>query len=490
MPPFYTTINRLLSAIALLVTVATATAHAEELSPTAREPYLKGMNAAQQQDWALAIGYFTEAQKADPEAPEIWFNLGLAESKLPGYELRAVALFKAYLLADPGAPKAAAIRKQIAILEAKFESKIGKILDQLEFFLLLRKSETANGFTADVQQARRGVESQTGWDLAKGRYFLGDTSAALDGLRRTNEGKWKKVWVENGAPVVSLSTSLAAAGKLDEAIGLVPQLAEKDVLGFFLEQGDFERVRQSVQAEAADAWSIVACAAHYHTDGNLEYEALGKAKVKIEALVDSGSCERELWWSAGRIRFLLQRGIYGVPVNSRYNETELPDYLQHMDLDSPNTSWALVGVSSAAANLSTLLLEYRKIRGPVSAHDDYAEAYLLRGNTYFQKGQYDRAIVNYDQAIRVDPDYAKAYFNLGLTYIKKQQYDQAIETLKRATRINSEYADAYFSIGHCYNSKGEYDRAVEYYRHAMRLDPDYGLPADFHGTPQPGANTP
>jgi tetratricopeptide (TPR) repeat protein len=490
LPSFCTTIERLFLAIALLVTLAAATARAEELSPPAREPYLKGMNAAQQRDWPLAIGYFTQAQKADPEAPEIWFNLALADSKLPGHELRAVALFKAYLLANPGAANAAAIRKQIAALEAKFESKLGKILDELESFLLLRKSETAGGFTADVQQARRSVESQTGWSLAEGRYFLGDTSAALAGLRRTNEGKWKKGWVENGAPVVHLSTALAAAGKLDEALGLAPQLSDRDVLGFFLEQGDFERVRQAVQPEAADSWSFVACAAHYHGEGSLEYEAQGKAKVKIEDLVESGACQRELWWSAGRIRFLLQRGVDGVAVNNRYNETELPEYLQHMDLDSTHAGWALSGVSSAAANIATLLQEYRKIRGPVSAHDDYAEAYLLRGNVYYSNAQYDRAIVNYDQAVRVDPDYSRAYFNLGLTYIKKLQYDKAIEKLKSATRINPDYADAYFSIGHCYNSKGEYDRAVEYYRHAMRLDPDYGLPDDFHGTPKPGATAP
>ena len=54
-----------------------------ELQKAAKEPFQRGLVAAQQQDWKLAIRYFTDAQKADPDAPEILFNLGLASSKLP-----------------------------------------------------------------------------------------------------------------------------------------------------------------------------------------------------------------------------------------------------------------------------------------------------------------------------------------------------------------------------------------------------------------------
>src|SRR5215471_18436290 len=71
------------------------------LNPASQTAMERGIAAARQQDYKLAYRYFLEAQKADPDAPQIWFNLGLAASKLPGYELRALAWFQAYLLAVP-----------------------------------------------------------------------------------------------------------------------------------------------------------------------------------------------------------------------------------------------------------------------------------------------------------------------------------------------------------------------------------------------------
>jgi tetratricopeptide (TPR) repeat protein len=109
-----------------------APAPRHQLAEAAKDPLQRGLIAAQQQDWKLAIRYLTDAQKADPDAPEILFNLGLASSKLPGYELRSMAWFQAYLLADPDAANASAVRSQLFETEIAFESKVGKILEQLE----------------------------------------------------------------------------------------------------------------------------------------------------------------------------------------------------------------------------------------------------------------------------------------------------------------------------------------------------------------------
>ena len=62
---------------------------------------------------------------------------------------------------------------------------------------------------------------------------------------------------------------------------------------------------------------------------------------------------------------------------------------------------------------------------------DYAEAYLGRGNAYYDKGDYDHAIADYGQAIKLRPDYARAYDNRGLAYYSKGDYDRAIVDLCR-----------------------------------------------------------
>jgi tetratricopeptide (TPR) repeat protein len=41
-------------------------------------------------------------------------------------------------------------------------------------------------------------------------------------------------------------------------------------------------------------------------------------------------------------------------------------------------------------------------------------AFLVRGIAYAGKGQYIRAIQDYDEAIRLDPKYAEAFYNRGI----------------------------------------------------------------------------
>ncbi len=45
-----------------------------------------------------------------------------------------------------------------------------------------------------------------------------------------------------------------------------------------------------------------------------------------------------------------------------------------------------------------------------------AVAYANRGNAYEKKGEYDRAIADYEQAIRLNPRYALAYSGRGNAY--------------------------------------------------------------------------
>jgi hypothetical protein len=75
---------------ALAQTTATA-----PLPPAAQEALDKGIIAAKVPDYLLAIRFFEDARKLAPDAPIIYLNLGLAESRIPGRELRAIAWFGA-----------------------------------------------------------------------------------------------------------------------------------------------------------------------------------------------------------------------------------------------------------------------------------------------------------------------------------------------------------------------------------------------------------
>jgi tetratricopeptide (TPR) repeat protein len=108
------------------------TAAPPPLPPAAQQALDKGIIAAKVPDYPLAIRFFEAARKIAPEAPVIYLNLGIAESKIPGRELRAIAWFGAYLAASPDAPNAAAVKEQIAVLDVRHQSNLSRLLETVQ----------------------------------------------------------------------------------------------------------------------------------------------------------------------------------------------------------------------------------------------------------------------------------------------------------------------------------------------------------------------
>src|ERR1019366_3576967 len=92
----------------------------------------KAVLATQQQDYMLATRYFQDARKIAPDAPDIYYNLGLAEAKIPGRELRAISWFGAYLAANPKSTSTAAIKDQIAALDVKSQSNLSHLIQSAQ----------------------------------------------------------------------------------------------------------------------------------------------------------------------------------------------------------------------------------------------------------------------------------------------------------------------------------------------------------------------
>jgi tetratricopeptide (TPR) repeat protein len=68
--------------------------------------------------------------------------------------------------------------------------------------------------------------------------------------------------------------------------------------------------------------------------------------------------------------------------------------------------------------------------------------YNNRGKASGEKGDYDRAIVDFDQAIRLDPKYAKAYATRGEVYEAKNDPDHVIADFEQALKLNPSLPDA------------------------------------------------
>ena len=66
------------------------------------------------------------------------------------------------------------------------------------------------------------------------------------------------------------------------------------------------------------------------------------------------------------------------------------------------------------------------IKSDASSPQVLAVAYNNRGNAFSTKGEYELAIRDYDELIKLAPNYDKPFNNRGVAYQKKGQYDLAI----------------------------------------------------------------
>ncbi len=96
-----------------------------------------------------------------------------------------------------------------------------------------------------------------------------------------------------------------------------------------------------------------------------------------------------------------------------------------------------------------------------------------KGNAHLNAGEFDRAIEDYDQAIKLDPNFARAFNNRGAMYERKGEFDRAIQDFDKAIALNPEYAEAFNNRGLAYHKKGESDRAIQDFDRAIKLKPNF-----------------
>jgi len=170
-----------------------------------------------------------------------------------------------------------------------------------------------------------------------------------------------------------------------------------------------------------------------------------------------------------------------------YHKCIYPDLAQLDTVIRACTTVIKSGEGGHAAQSSAHLSRgnmYRRKAQYDRALDDYDEALRLdpterapiltsRGNAWRGKHQYDRAIADHSEAICLDPDYSIAYSNRGNVWSDKDEWDKAIADYDKAIALNPKYADAFYNRGIAWEAKKDRARALADYRAAAALRPDF-----------------
>jgi tetratricopeptide (TPR) repeat protein len=107
--------------------------------------------------------------------------------------------------------------------------------------------------------------------------------------------------------------------------------------------------------------------------------------------------------------------------------------------------------------------------------DRLAIAYNNRGVAYRLKTEYDKAIDDFNEAIKLRPNYPNALNNRAVAYRNKGDLDHALADYDQAIALKPDYLAAYYNRGLALDDKGEYQRAVADFTLVLQADPNNPL---------------
>ena len=110
----------------------------------------------------------------------------------------------------------------------------------------------------------------------------------------------------------------------------------------------------------------------------------------------------------------------------------------------------------------------------IRLYPDYGKTYIYRGQAWAKKRDFNRATTDFTEAIRRDPsDAFLAFDNLGNVDEEIGERGRALENYGRAIELNPGYFPAYYNRARAHYAKAVYDRAIEDYGRAIQFKPNY-----------------
>ena len=83
-----------------------------------------------------------------------------------------------------------------------------------------------------------------------------------------------------------------------------------------------------------------------------------------------------------------------------------------------------------------------------------------RGLTLDVKGEFDRALADFDRAIALEPNNAKYYDNRGNIWRDSGRFDRAVEDYDKAIALSPGFAFAYYNRAQAHYLAGRFSQAL------------------------------
>jgi serine/threonine protein kinase/Tfp pilus assembly protein PilF len=117
------------------------------------------------------------------------------------------------------------------------------------------------------------------------------------------------------------------------------------------------------------------------------------------------------------------------------------------------------------------LENYDRIRRQIiEKYPKEKEVFLGLGTSYWNRGAYDKAIIEFNKALELDPNYGEVLNELGYVYLEMGDPSKAVEYLKKYVSLSPGEANPLDSLANAYFTMGRLDEAIANYKEALKIN--------------------
>lgn len=183
-----------------------------------------------------------------------------------------------------------------------------------------------------------------------------------------------------------------------------------------------------------------------------------RSQVKMFELLEKAICEemptglKKLWHEIGALAGVVEAAL------AKKKEERFKDTIE-----------LAAALKAFSVNTTPTLSANRHSKKELALQD--SRAYNRRGLAHVSMRNYEQAIIDYTEAIHLDPNYIDPYHNRSIVHLLMDNYGQALLDCNVAIELAPDFVPAYINRGITYTGLREYELALEDYEQALKLAP-------------------
>lgn len=228
----------------------------------------------------------------------------------------------------------------------------------------------------------------------------------------------------------------------------------------------------------------------YHQSINYLHQVLEIDKYDFEALIDLGTCYKELnlidkaieefnnylnrdtfnemiWYQLGTLYEHINKDKEAID-SYEFAAAIEPEY------SSAYFSIALIYSKNEEYEKATYYLEELIVNEKNNMH-----AYFYLAESYFQLGQTEKAMIYFEKTIELEPNFADAWFGIGEIYYKENRIAESLVYIRKAIKYDSEEPLFWLRLAMIQQNLKYLKYAAKSFQKVITLDP-YDERANIH----------